>query len=386
MIFDYYMPTEIVFGAGRVAETGKYAAKYGKKALLVTGASGAKRPVVKKILESLKEAGVEAIIFDGVVPNPTVDSVHKGAVIAESEHVDMVIGVGGGSSIDTAKAIAVEAVNEGSAWDYLFYKKKELKGCLPVIAVGTTAGTGSQTTMIAVVTNSADSDKSAICYRDIFPKVAIVDPETQSSMPASVTAQSGFDAFCHNFESFISVKDSYLCDALALDAIKRIFKYLPMAIKDGSDMEARTQMAWADTLGGITNTCCGTTLPHGLGMQIGGHYPEITHGQSLAIVYPEFLNSTRPFAVKKFAETARAIDASASEMDDEEASKYCCKLIEDFLKEIGLWVGFKDFGVDEEGIKSIAACGQVLGDYKRNPWVATLPEMEELLLKCYERA
>lgn len=385
--FNYYVPTEIVFGCGEVSRLGELASQFGTKALLVTGPnSNSRKPIYDKVKENLLSSGVEVFHFDGVVPNPTTECVSAGAQMAKENKVQLIIGLGGGSSMDAAKAIAVEAVHEGSAWDYLFYKEKPTDKTLPIIAISTTAGTGSQATSIAVITNSQLKDKSALSNRRLFPKISIVDPELTATMPVGVTAQTGFDAFCHNFEALISVRSNPMVEALSLDAISRTYKYLPLAVKDGSNMEARSQMAWVDTLGGITNTGAGTTLPHGLAMQIGGHCPHVSHGQALASIYPSFTRYTRPSAVEKFAAVARAIDPSLNNVDDETASLKCCEFIDELLKNIGLWVNLKDFNLSKEDIDEIAKDGQVLGDYKRNPRVATLKEMHEILTESYDRA
>lgn len=385
--FNYYIPTEVAFGCGRIQEISQLVSRFGTRALLVTGPKDDAhlQGLYEKVLSLLQQGGIDTAHFDGVIPNPTTDVVSAGAAMAKKHGAQMIIGLGGGSSMDTAKAIAVEASHEGTAWDYLYYKTPPTEKTLPIITISTTAGTGSQTTTVAVITNTALKDKSAISNRNVFPKLAIVDPELTATMPPSVTAQTGFDAFCHNFESFLSVRSNAVVEALALDAIRRVAKYLPRAIADGSDMEARTQMSWVDTLGGMTNACGGTTLPHGLGMQIGGHCPHVTHGQALAVLYPSFTRYTRPAAVAKFAAVARVLDPSLVGTDDETASCRCCELIDDFLKKIGLWIGFEDLHVSKEEIREIADCGQVLGDYKRNPRVATIEEMYELLMDSYSR-
>ena len=385
-IFDYFSPTEIVFGCGRVKEAGKFASSYGKNALLVTRPGSSKSAVFyKKVKESLIEAGMNVAHFDGVIPNPTVDTVSAGAKIARDSNSDVVIGFGGGSAMDTAKAIAVEAAHEGTSWDYLHYTDGPTEKTLPIICIGTTAGTGSQTTPCAVITNSKTKDKSAIWHKNIFPKVAIVDPEMTLTMPANVTAQTGFDAFCHNFEAYLSVNCNPMAEVMALDAIKRIIEYLPKALKNGNDIEARSQMSWADTLGGLAISTSGVTLPHGLGMQIGGHCPHVSHGQALAAQYPEFTRFTYKSAVEKFAKVGRIFDSALINETDDNAAEKCCGEIDRFLQKIGLWIGFKDLNVTMEDIREIADCGQVLGDYKNNPRVASIDEMYDLLAKCYDR-
>ena len=384
--FNYYAPTEVIFGCGKVQEVGPVAAQYGKRALLVTVPEFSEvKELYKKVKESLIKSGLEVVHFDGVVPNPTTDIVTEGANIAKSSGVDVVIGLGGGSSMDTAKAIAVEATHPGTAWDYNCHTEGPTSATLPIIAIGTTAGTGSQCTQCAVITKTSDQDKSAIWHRNIFPKVAIVDPEATSTMPKSVTAQTGFDAFCHNFEAYLSVNTNPLVELMAEEAINIIQEYLPKALENPNDMEARSKMAWADTLGGFTNSNAGVTLPHGLGMQVGGHAPHVSHGQALAIIYPEFTRYTYKWAVEKFARVGRILNPALNELSDEEAAKEACVAIDDFLKKIGLWIGFKDVNVTKEQIRKKADDGQVLGDYLNNPRVATIDEMYEILMNCYQR-
>jgi alcohol dehydrogenase class IV len=328
---------------------------------------------------------VEAARYDGVIPNPTTDVVSAGADLAKSFGADLIIGLGGGSSMDTAKAVAVEASHPGTAWDYLHYTPGPTEKTLPVIAVGTTAGTGSQTTPCAVITNPATKDKSAIWHRNIFPKIALVDPELTVSMPREVSAQTGFDAFCHNFEAYLSVDANPLTDTLALGALGIIAAALPEVLADGSSREARCSMAWADTAGGMVIASAGVTLPHGLGMQIGGHCPQVSHGQSLAVFYPEFTRYTWQSAPEKFAAVGRLLDPALKTLDDREAAARSCEAVDSFLRKIGLWIDFKSLGVSKEDIRAIADCGQVLGDYKNNPRVATIPEMYDMLMRCYER-
>jgi alcohol dehydrogenase class IV len=384
--FTYYAPTEIFFGWGCLSQIGGIALRYGKKALVVTGhSSPARAGLYERVKKLLADAGVESCCFDGVIPNPTTGVVSAGAQAAKDFGAQLVIGLGGGSSMDAAKAIAVEATHPGSAWDYLHYTSGPTKKTLPVIAVGTTAGTGSQTTPCAVITNPAAKDKSAIWHRNIFPKAAIVDPELTVSMPKDVTAQTGFDAFCHNFESYISVGTNPLVETIALEGLRIIVENLPKVLADGKDAGARSKMAWADTLGGMAIASGGVTLPHGLGMQISGFCPHVSHGQSLAVFYPEFTRFTWPKAVKKFAVLGRILDTALLSENDEKAAEASCGAVDDFIKKIGLWIDFKSLNVSKEEIRIIADHGQILGDYKNNPRIASVEEMYEMLIRCYER-
>ena len=384
--FNYFSPTEIIFGCGRVEEIAGLAARFGERVLMVTESMDAPlAPVFVRIKNILEGAGMTVAQFDGVEPNPTTDQVTEGARLAKSMGAQVVIGIGGGSSMDTAKAVAVEAAHSGSAWDYNCHTEGPTEKTLPIIAVGTTAGTGSQVTQCAVITRTADKDKSAIWHKNIFPKIAIVDPELTVTMPGAVTAQTGFDAFCHNFEAYLSVNTNPLVELMALEGIRIIIENLPKVLEDGGNIEARSQMAWADTLGGFTNSNAGVTLPHGLGMQVGGHCPWVTHGQALAAFYPAFTRYTYPAAIEKFAAVGRIFNQELVSVSDEMAACMACDEIDGFLKKIGLWFGYKDKGVTMEDLREIADCGQVLGDYLNNPRVASIDEMYELLVSCYER-
>lgn len=373
-------------GKGAIQEiAGEVTSRGLKKALLCTDPDLLKFGVTKKVTDVLDAAGLAYQVYSEIKPNPTIENVKDGVEAAKAAQADYIIAIGGGSSMDTAKAIAVEATHPGTAWDYNCHTAGPTEQTLPILAISTTAGTGSQTTPCAVITKTSAKDKSAIWNKNIFPRAAIVDPEVTLSLPASVTAQTGFDAFCHNFEAYLSVNTNPLVECMALDAIRIIAAYLPRALADGSDLEARSQMAWADTLGGLTNASAGVTLPHGLGMQIGGHCPHVTHGQSLAVFYPAFTRYTYPAAEHKFATVGRIFEPSLERESDAVAAERSCDAIDCFLKRIGLWINFRELNVTKEDIREIADCGQVLGDYANNPRVATIPEMYELLMSCYDR-
>jgi alcohol dehydrogenase class IV len=384
--FNYFAPTEIIFGCGQVKEVGDIALSYGSKVLLVTmPVFDEVAPLYDKVKQILSDAGASVFHYDGVIPNPTTDVITEGAMLAREKKVQVVIGLGGGSAMDAAKAIAVEASHPGTAWDYLHNTSGPTEKTLPIITISTTAGTGSQTTPCAVITKTANKDKSAIWHKNIFPRVAIVDPEVTTTLPAGITAQTGFDAFCHNFEAFLSVNTNPLVEALSVNAIARIVKSLPKAISKGSDLEARSEMAWADTVGGLCIASAGVTLPHGLGMQIGGHCPKVSHGQALAAFYPAFTRFTYKSAIDKFALVGRILNPELEKESAETAAEKCCEEIDAFLKRINLWIDFKSLGVEKSDIREIADCGQVLGDYLNNPRVATIDEMYQLLMACYER-
>lgn len=384
--FNYEQSTKIIFGRGKVNKIGEIAKTFGNIAMLVTVPEFPEiEPLYSKVKKFLRDAGMKVVHYDGVVPNPTTESVNEGTHIARIEKIDVVIGLGGGSSMDTAKAIAVAAVNEGEAWDYLFFKSPQPQKTLPTIAISTTSGTGSQVTQVAVMTETKTSTKSAIFNNLIYPKVTIVDPELMVTVPKHITASTGFDAFCHCFESYININGSIYTDAIALEGIKAVAQYLRAAVEDGKNLEAREGMAWADTCGGLAIANAGVTLPHGIGMTISGHCSIIMHGESLALTYPSFTRFTVPKAIEKFAVVGRILNPELNSKSDQDAAWACCDEIDKLLKDIGMWINFKEYGVDLDLIREIANRSHDLPDYKANPVVASIDEIYTQLVEAYER-
>jgi len=383
--FNYHQSTKIVFGSGRIAEAGEHILKYGKRCLMVTTPDAPLQALYERVKNILTNAGVEVAHFDGVIPNPTTETSQAGARMAKEHKADVILGLGGGSSMDAAKAIAVEATHEGSAWDYLFYKEPapEPSKVLPVVAISTTSGTGSQVTQVSVITNSAERDKSALYNPVIFPKVAIVDPELMLTLPGSVTAPTGFDVFCHAFESMINPGTGAYVTLLAKEAIQLVVEYLPRVLENGSDMEAREKMAWADTLAGLCIASAGVTLPHGMGMAVGGMYPHVAHGEALAILYPACTRFTADAAVEQYAFMARAINPELNKVPDREAAGQAFTEIVGFLKSLGLYKSLRQVDMPEDEIEALARQSMVLPDYEGNPRVASYEEMLELVREAY---
>lgn len=385
--FRYYQPTQIIFGNGRSNEVGELVASIGKRCLLVTGHSDSPprfQKMFDTMIKNLNNADVSVEHFSGVIPNPTTEVISYGAEVAREFGADVILGVGGGSSMDAAKAIAVEATHSSTAWDYRWCSENQpTEKTLPVIAVPTTAGTGSEVTQVAVLTNS--KDKSAIYNEIIFPKIAIVDPELTLTVPSQVTSQTGFDVFTHAFESLLHPNASPFIEMLAQKAISLVIEHLPKVVKDGDNLESRECMALASMLAGLCIAHSGVTLPHGIGMTISGYCPQVPHGVALAVVYPEFTRYTYQFAPVKFADIGRIFDPSLGNEPDEIAAEKFCGIFDEFMKEINMWIGLELFGVTKEEIELIADHSQVLPDYKNNPRVASRDEIYEILMKSYSR-
>nr|WP_299382892.1 iron-containing alcohol dehydrogenase [Allomuricauda sp.] len=382
--FTYHQPTEIIFGSGKVNEVGEVVKKYGTRCLVVTTpAVEATLPMYNKVKQLLEDAGIAVAHYDQVIPNPTTEVSAEGAKMAIEHRADVILGLGGGSSMDAAKAIAVEASHEGSAWDYLFYKKPPTEKTLPIVSISSTSGTGSQVTQVSVITNTEERDKSALYHPLIFPDACIVDPELMTTLPRFVTATTGFDVFCHAFESAIHPNRGAYVDLLAWEAIEYVAEYLPKVLDEPNNVAYREKMAWADTLAGLCIASAGVTLPHGMGMAIGGMYPHVAHGESLAIVYPACTRFTADSAPEQYGRMAQLFDSELKGLSLEEASKHAESAVIKFLKKIGLHKKLSDVNMPEAEIEALAEQCMVLPDYESNPKVATKAEMIELVKASY---
>lgn len=383
--FNYHQPTEILFGARRLKEAGEVSARFGRRCLLVSVPSfPAIEPSLELLKSTLRSNKIEVEHFDGVVPNPTVEVVTSGARMARQFRAELVIGFGGGSSIDTAKAIAVEATHKGTCWDYLYFRKTQpTDRTLPIVAIPTTSGTGSHVTQVAVVTNPIERNKSALFSSRLFPRVAIVDPELMLTLPVYMTAITGFDAFCHAFESYITPKCSPYTEILALECLRLIIQYLPKAVKKTGNLEVREKMAWADTLAGLSIANSAVTLPHGIAMAMSGLYPQVAHGQALASIYPAIMRYTYKSAVEKFARLARLMNPELESSSDREAARLLADELEKFTGTLGIKKPLKDLGVKESELDLLAKASLVLPDYKNHPYLVSVEEVKKLLHQCF---
>jgi alcohol dehydrogenase class IV len=385
--FNYHQSTKILFGKGKISELPDIVLKYSKKVLLVT--TPASIPALEeqyiKVKRILGERGIEVTHFDGVKSNPTVEVITEGALLAKKSDAKVIIGLGGGSSIDTAKAISVEATHNGISWDYLFFKspQPDPNRLLPVIAVSTTSGTGSQVTQVAVITNTKERAKSALSNNILYPMACIIDPELMLSVPKFVTATTGFDVFCHSFESTLHFNSSVYTDLLAWEAISLVIDNLPSLLNDLNNVDLREKLAWADTLAGLCIANAGVTLPHGIAMAIGGMYPHVAHGEALAIAYPAFTEFTWKAAVPQFSRVARLLNGELNSVSDHEAASQSSMEILKFLKSIGQYKRLREVRMPEEEIAKLAEQSMVLPDYKGNPKVATKDEMINIIKSSY---
>lgn len=300
--FFYYNPVKVVFGEGKLNQIGNYAKDYGKKAIIVTTGTFFKESgLVDRMRKILKESGVDSIYFPDVDPNPLNTQIDKGAEAAKAAGCDMVIGLGGGSAIDAAKGMAVGLGHGKPIWNFCIGEKVEpiTAKTLPIIAVTTTSGTGSECTQWSVITNPATGQKPGIGSDFTFAKVAIIDPELMATMPPKITAATGFDTLAHSIEAYTAVLSTPITDMFCEQAIRLCGKYLRRVVKNGNDREARNGMAFANSLAGISISVGIVTLCHGLAHSIGG-VAGTTHGETLAAMTPSTMRFSMKAAPDKF--------------------------------------------------------------------------------------
>lgn len=287
--YDMYIPTRVMFGKGMLNKLGDQPMP-GRRALIIisNGKSTRANGYLARTEEQLHRAGVETFVFDGVAPNPSVGNVNAGAKVARDNDCDFLVALGGGSVMDCAKAIAVMATNEGELWDYVPIGSGKGQPIavrpLPIIAITTTAGTGSETDSSGVITKEDTFEKAFVGDASLFPVLSIVDAELMKSVPATFTAYQGFDALFHSTEGYIAKGANLMSDMYALEAIRNIAEYLPRAINDGNDIEARTRVAFGNTLSGGVMCLTLITSEHALEHALSAYHPNLPHGAGLIMV------------------------------------------------------------------------------------------------------
>ena len=280
MKFNYNLPVNLLFGRGRSNEIGSEVAKYGNKALIVTGRGSTKKSgLLDKTVNLLKEANVQYEIFDKVEQNPLTTTVYEGVEVIKETGCDVVLGLGGGSIMDAAKSIAFAAKNPGDISDYIFGIKQGNEA-LPIILVPTTCGTGSEGNCFSVLTNPETKDKKSLRTNLIIAKASIIDSDLMTTMPKSILASVGFDALAHNMEAYVSKIGQPLTDMKALYGIKLLAENLTKAYNDPADLEAWEKVTLASTLGGMVIGVAGVAAPHGLEHPASG-LCDIVHGKVL---------------------------------------------------------------------------------------------------------
>lgn len=291
--FNFYNPTNLIFGSGSLNKLGEQKMP-GKKAMVLisNGKSTKANGYLDRTLEQLKKADVETAVWAGIMENPLKEAVMDGAAFAGENGCDFIVALGGGAVLDSAVAIAAMATNPGDLWDYVHGgtgKGKPLvnKG-LPIVTIATTAGTGSEINCWGVISNAETNEKIGFGNPELVPVLSVVDPELMKTVPPKYTAYQGFDALFHNTEVMMSKGVNILSETLALSAIKNIAKYLPRAVKDGNDLEAREHIAYGSTIAGMTMQLTSTTAQHSMEHAMSAYYHSLPHGAGLIMISKAF--------------------------------------------------------------------------------------------------
>lgn len=377
-MFDYCQPTRIHFGEGRLKEIASICARYGKHGFMVTTPDVPLQPLYDRIKKYFEKADIQIVHFDQVSPNPSAEMIECGFEILRESNAEFVLAVGGDSSIDTAKILAFCNGQGKINWDELFQKysspyvnyEEYSDTVLPLIAVPTTSGTGSQVTQAAVITKG--KEKITFYHPSLFSKECIIDPELMLTLPEKITAATGFDAFTHAFESYINPRASYFSEQDSMQAMKLVIDNLVKVLEEPENILYRSNMALADTLAGRALANSGAQAPHPLSEIIGGitHLP---HGEALAVVFPAFVKHSIEKNQEKYLNIARLFDKDA------ESAEQLYGLICSFLKDINLLKTMKEAGVEHKDFEEVL----------KSPVLDFLPfgsreELERILLESYE--
>ena len=373
--FSYYLPVNIIFGCGKADTAGKLARPYGEKALIVTGRSSAKKSgLYDRIASGLEQSGMSHLLFDKVTQNPLTTTAEEGAALARENNCDVIIGIGGGSIMDCAKAIAFLAVNTGDINDYIYNRQKS-ENALPLILIPTTCGTGSEGNGFAVLTNPENGDKKSLRCNAIIPKASIVDPECMMTMPKKVLASVGFDALCHCMEAYTSKNAQPFTDALCEYAMRLTAENLVRVYKGQGDTPAWEKLTLASTIGGMVINTAGVTLAHGMEHPASG-LKNIVHGQGLAALTPAVIEVSQKGNPAKFRKISEILSG--------ETDADCVAAVRGLEKELELDCTLSELGIRKEDIPWMAEnCMKVsAASVAANPVVFTEAE----IAKIYEKA
>ncbi len=358
--FQIFIPTRIIFGPGKISELATAPLPKGKKAMIVIGESGAmiKNGYLDKVQAGLAKQDVSTVVFDKISPNPKSDQVDEAARIAREKEIDFIVALGGGSTIDAAKAIALLTTNVGRCWDYIQSGSgggvNPENPAAPLIAIPTTAGTGTEADQWAVINKSDGNEKISLGNDSTFPAISIVDPELMVSVPPRMTAYTGIDAFFHAVETFISTEHQPISDMLALEAVHLISNYLPMAIAEGENIEARTVMAWSSTAAGMCETLSRCISQHSLEHALSAKYPELPHGLGLAKLSVPYFKRLIPAAPERFEDLAMAMGYDTQAFDENMRATVFLEGLRALLERAGFEdESLKNYGAKDEDVPEL---------------------------------
>jgi alcohol dehydrogenase len=385
MVSTVGLPREMRIGAGALDQLAEVVTGLrSRRPMVITDSFLAGGGQVDRMVNALIDAGLDAVYFDGVVPDPTTSSLEAGLRAVRDHGADLLVGFGGGSPMDTAKALALLTVRDGSMRDYKAPLRNDEAG-LPVVAIPTTAGSGSEATQFTIITDS-DSDEKMLCIgRAFLPVAAIIDFELTLTMPPRLTADTGIDALTHAVEAYVSRKHNPFSDSFALRAIETIGRQLRRVYADGSDRAAREAMMLASTQAGIAFSNSSVALVHGMSRPIGAHF-HLAHGLSNAMLFPAVTRFSLPAATERYADCARAFGCAGPTDSDEKAGELLVDAIVDLCVDLAVPTPV-ECGIGRDrwfGLTALMA-RQALesGSPANNPRVPDAAEIEGIYAEIY---
>ncbi len=362
MTSAFFIPTVNLMGAGCLKDAADSIQSKGfKKGLIVTDKILNQIGVVKKVQDLLTERDVETVVFDGTQPNPTISNVNDGLALLKANDCDFVVSLGGGSPHDCAKGISLVAANGGKIGDYEGVDQSA-KPMLPLVSINTTAGTASEMTRFCIITDEERHIKMAIVDKHTTPLISVNDPELMLAKPASLTAATGMDALTHAVEAYVSTAATPITDAVAIKAIELIQAHLRTAVKDGSNLEAREQMAYAQFMAGMAFNNASLGYVHAMAHQLGGFY-DLPHGVCNAILLPHVQRYNAQVVPARLRDVAKALGVNVEGLTAEQGANAAIEAIVSLAKDVGIPAGIQELGAKAEDIPTLAdnalkdACG-----------------------------
>lgn len=380
-ITELFQPVHTLIGKGSINEIPRYISSIGvKKALIITDEGLCKIGTPKKITDVLEKNGCIYEVYSKVQPNPTVAIVNDAVSYFKEKGCDYIIAIGGGSPIDVAKAVSILSANGGKIEDYAGYDRSQRAGS-PIIAINTTAGTGSEVTRAYVVTDELRKVKMLMVDGNCLAFLAINDPELMVDMPHSLTASTGMDALTHAIEAYVATGSNPYTDSLAIGAIKLVGDALRTAVRVGSDIKARTDMCWAEYMAGYAFSNAGLGIVHAIAHQLGGYY-HTPHGVANAILLPHCMEFNRPYCMERMGHIAMALGTDITGMSADDASKAAVQAVQQLSHDINIpYLTSTKFNLND--VEILAENALKDASMPTNPVQPTKEQIVEVLVKAY---
>lgn len=376
--FEFTIPRRVVYGTGCLERLGEIAPQYGRRGLLVTGKGSARKSgALDRVISLLEEAGLRVFPYEGVEADPSIQTVDRGASMARDAGCDLVVGLGGGSVIDAAKAISGMVTNGGSVRDYLEGVKEITVPSLPYIAVPTTSGTGAEATKNAVLTNREEGYKRSIRHFNLIPDSAVVDLELTLGLPPRITASTGLDALAQLVEPYVSKRAQPMTDMIALEGMRLAGRSLRRAVAEGGDLSARSEMSLASLLSGMALANSGLGLAHALSHPLGARFG-VPHGLGCGLFLPLVMEFNMPSCVSRLARVAEALGCDVEGIDEAARAAMAVEEVARLVKDVGLEARLSDFGVKGDDLPEIAASSKG-SSRSGNPRDASDGELTDIL-------